>query len=92
MAGALSMAAGEYVSVSSQADAEDADLALERRELARTPERERAELTASYIARGLTTDLARQVTNIAPIDQAGAGDLSFVSENKFIASLKSTQA
>ena len=38
------------------------------------------------------TDLARQVTNIAPIDQAGAGDLSFVSENKFIASLKSTQA
>ena len=38
------------------------------------------------------TDLARQVTNIAPIDQAGAGDLSFVSENKFITSLKSTRA
>ena len=62
MAGALSMAAGEYVSVSSQADAEDADLALERRELARNPERERAELTAIYIARGLTTELARQVS------------------------------
>jgi VIT1/CCC1 family predicted Fe2+/Mn2+ transporter len=62
IAGALSMAAGEYVSVSSQADTEAADLALERRELARNPERERAELTAIYVARGLTPELARQVS------------------------------
>jgi len=62
VAGAFSMAAGEYVSVSSQADAEDADLALERRELARNPEREQAELTAIYISRGLSTDLARKVS------------------------------
>ena len=62
MAGAFSMAAGEYVSVSSQADAEQADLALERRELAQNPRRERAELTAIYIARGLTPELAREVS------------------------------
>ena len=62
VAGALSMAAGEYVSVSSQADTERADLAFERRELARNPERERAELTAIYVARGLTPELARQVS------------------------------
>src|SRR5512145_210259 len=52
-AGALSMAAGEYVSVSSQADTEKADLALERRELAAAPEAERAELAGLYVARGL---------------------------------------
>src|SRR5262249_6100551 len=46
----------------SQADAQDADLALERRELARNPEREQAELTAIYISRGLSTDLARKVS------------------------------
>ena len=62
VAGALSMAAGEYVSVSSQADTEHADLAFERGELARNPERERAELTAIYVARGLTPELARQVS------------------------------
>ncbi len=62
VAGALSMAAGEYVSVSTQADTERADLALEKRELARNPERERAELTAIYVARGLTPELARQVS------------------------------
>jgi VIT1/CCC1 family predicted Fe2+/Mn2+ transporter len=62
VAGALSMAAGEYVSVSSQADTESADLAFERRELARNPERERAELTAIYVARGLTPELAHQVS------------------------------
>lgn len=61
VAGAMSMAAGEYVSVSSQTDAEQADLARERRELAETPDAELAELTHVYEARGLTPDLARQV-------------------------------
>lgn len=60
-AGALSMAAGEYVSVSSQADTESADLARETRELAEAPAAELAELTAIYVARGLTEDLARTV-------------------------------
>jgi len=63
VAGALSMAAGEYVSVSSQADTEHADLAREKRELTQSPESERAELTAIYVARGLTPDLARQVAD-----------------------------
>lgn len=62
-AGALSMAAGEYVSVSSQADTEAADLARERRELAETPEAERAELTGIYVARGLTLALASEVAD-----------------------------
>lgn len=62
-AGALSMAAGEYVSVSSQADTEQADLALERRELAAMPEAERAELAGLYIKRGLTGELAMQVAD-----------------------------
>lgn len=61
VAGAMSMAAGEYVSVSSQTDAERADLARERRELAELPEAELEELTQIYQARGLTHDLARQV-------------------------------
>src|SRR6202795_2753803 len=61
VAGSLSMAAGEYVSVSSQADTEGADLALERGELATAPEAERAELAAIYMTRGLSRDLARQV-------------------------------
>jgi VIT1/CCC1 family predicted Fe2+/Mn2+ transporter len=60
-AGALSMAAGEYVSVSSQADTEAADLARERRELAEQPEFELDELTAVYVGRGLEPDLARKV-------------------------------
>ena len=60
-AGALSMAAGEYVSVSSQTDAEQADLARERKELAETPDAELEELTRIYEARGLTRDLAEQV-------------------------------
>lgn len=63
VAGALSMAAGEYVSVSSQADTELADLDRERRELATTPDLERAELTGIYVARGLTPDLAKQVAD-----------------------------
>ncbi len=61
VAGALSMAAGEYVSVSSQADTEAADLARERRELAADPEHERAELASIYEGRGLTPELAKQV-------------------------------
>ena len=60
-AGSLSMAAGEYVSVSSQADTEQADLAVERRELATKPEAERIELAGLYVARGLSRDLAMQV-------------------------------
>ena len=61
VAGAMSMAAGEYVSVSSQTDAEEADLARERSELADTPQEELEELTNIYIARGLDPDLAAQV-------------------------------
>ncbi len=61
VAGAMSMAAGEYVSVSSQTDAEKADLARERRELAETPEAELEELTQIYVARGLDRDLAERV-------------------------------
>src|SRR4051812_12432818 len=57
VAGALSMAAGEYVSVSSQADTEQADLALERRELAAQPKAEEEELAAIYARRGLDGDL-----------------------------------
>lgn len=59
--GALSMAAGEYVSVSSQRDVEQADLARETEELASLPEHELDELTGIYRARGLEPDLARQV-------------------------------
>jgi VIT1/CCC1 family predicted Fe2+/Mn2+ transporter len=60
-AGALSMAAGEYVSVSSQADTENADLARETNELASQPELELQELTEIYVERGLDLPLARQV-------------------------------
>jgi VIT1/CCC1 family predicted Fe2+/Mn2+ transporter len=63
IAGALSMAAGEYVSVSSQADAEKADLARETRELRDMPEFEREELKQIYVSRGLTPDLAGQVAD-----------------------------
>src|SRR4029079_9968957 len=63
VAGLLSMAAGEYVSVSSQADTERADLARERRELAADPSAEHTELTGIYVARGLTPDLAQQVAD-----------------------------
>jgi VIT1/CCC1 family predicted Fe2+/Mn2+ transporter len=61
VAGAMSMAAGEYVSVSSQADTERADLTRERGELATTPEAELDELTGIYVARGVSPVLARQV-------------------------------
>lgn len=61
VAGALSMAAGEYVSVSSQSDTEKADLALERMELAMEPVAELKELAGIYVARGLDPELARTV-------------------------------
>lgn len=61
IAGALSMAAGEYVSVSSQADVQEADLAMEKRELVKHPEGERKELAAIYERRGLESDLADKV-------------------------------
>jgi VIT1/CCC1 family predicted Fe2+/Mn2+ transporter len=61
VAGAVSMALGEYVSVSSQRDSETAQLAQERRELAETPEQELAELTALYIGKGLSAATAPQV-------------------------------
>jgi VIT1/CCC1 family predicted Fe2+/Mn2+ transporter len=61
VAGALSMAAGEYVSVSSQADTEQADLAKERRELAELPDLELEELTKIYEQRGLDRELAEKV-------------------------------
>lgn len=63
VAGAMSMAAGEYVSVSSQSDTENADLARERGELAADPEAERRELIGIYRERGLTDALATQVAD-----------------------------
>ena len=61
VAGAMSMAAGEYVSVRSQSDTEHADLERERKELATEPEHELAELTGIYVRRGLDKTLAREV-------------------------------
>ncbi len=63
VAGAMSMAAGEYVSVHSQADTENADLARERSELQRDDAGEHRELAALYVARGLDPALARQVAD-----------------------------
>jgi VIT1/CCC1 family predicted Fe2+/Mn2+ transporter len=63
VAGAMSMAAGEYVSVSSQADTEEADLAVERRELAADDAGERRELARIYVGRGLEPALAAQVAD-----------------------------
>jgi VIT1/CCC1 family predicted Fe2+/Mn2+ transporter len=61
VAGAMAMATGEYVSVSSQSDTENADLAREREELRVMPEQERQELAEIYIARGLTPETADEV-------------------------------
>lgn len=73
MAGAMSMAAGEYVSVSSQADTERADLERERWELADDPEHEHAEMTAIYVERGLDEALAAEVaTQLMAHDALGA--------------------
>ena len=87
VSGALSMAAGEYVSVSSQADTERADLAKERRELATTPEAERAELVGIYVARGLSDDLAAQVA-----DQLTAKDALGTHAREELGILETTQA
>jgi VIT1/CCC1 family predicted Fe2+/Mn2+ transporter len=69
----MSMAAGEYVSVSSQADTQSADLARERKELAADPEHEHAELAAIYVKRGLEPALAADVaTQLMNHDAIGA--------------------
>ena len=71
--GSLSMAAGEYVSVSSQADTEKADLTREARELATSPESERNELARIYVARGVSPELAVQVADqLMSADALGA--------------------
>lgn len=73
VAGAMSMAAGEYVSVSSQSDTEHADLEREREELATDGEHEYAELAAIYVARGLDAELAKKVaTQLTAKDALGA--------------------
>lgn len=73
VAGSLSMAAGEYVSVSSQSDTERADLALERKELATQPKAELDELAAIYVQRGLEPALARTVAEqLTAHDAVGA--------------------
>jgi VIT1/CCC1 family predicted Fe2+/Mn2+ transporter len=73
VAGAMSMAAGEYVSVSSQADTERADLARESKELAEDPVGEHAELKGIYVQRGLDESLAAQVaTQLMQHDALGA--------------------
>ena len=69
VAGAMSMAAGEYVSVSSQRDAELADIEIEKGELEREPRAELKELAAIYVKRGLDKDLALKVA-----EQLSAGD------------------
>ncbi len=73
VAGAMSMAAGEYVSVSSQSDTERADIARETRELAEQPQAEHAELTAIYEGRGLDHEMASAVaTQLMQHDALGA--------------------
>ncbi len=73
VAGATSMAAGEYVSVSTQRDAERADIRRERRELAADPEFERAELTEVYVRRGLDRELAATVAErLMAVDPLGS--------------------
>jgi vacuolar iron transporter family protein len=73
VAGALSMAAGEYVSVSSQSDSENADLARERRELEIQPEFEMEELAQTFVARGATLDTARAMAaQLSEHDALGA--------------------
>ena len=73
VAGAMSMAAGEYVSVSSQADTERADLDREGKELATHPQQEHTEMTAIYVGRGLDAELAANVaTQLMAHDALGA--------------------
>jgi vacuolar iron transporter family protein len=79
VAGAMSMAAGEYVSVSSQSDTEEADLARERRELKEQPEFELIELTESFTSRGIShetaLEVARQLTAVDAIGAHGREEL-----------------
>lgn len=73
VAGSMSMAAGEYVSVSSQSDTERADIEKERMELAAQPDHEHAELAAIYVARGLDANTAKTVaTQLTAHDALGA--------------------
>lgn len=73
IAGAMSMAAGEYVSVSSQADTQKADIELERKELQAHPRQEHRELAAIYVKRGLSRQLANEVaTQLMAHDALGA--------------------
>ena len=73
VAGAMSMAAGEYISVSSQSDTEHADLDRERKELAADPQHEHEELAAIYVGRGLDAELAAEVaTQLMKHDALGA--------------------
>jgi VIT1/CCC1 family predicted Fe2+/Mn2+ transporter len=73
VAGSMSMAVGEYVSVSSQRDAEQADIALEQSELAAKPRAELEELAGIYVARGLDQELARKVAvQLSARDRLGA--------------------
>jgi VIT1/CCC1 family predicted Fe2+/Mn2+ transporter len=86
VAGAMSMAAGEYVSVSTQADTEQADLAIERRELELNPENEHAELTAIYVQRGLDQELASAVaTQLTEHDALGAHARDELGLNEILA-------
>lgn len=96
IAGAMSMAAGEYVSVASQQDTQNADLARERHELSNDPHAEHLELKRIYEKRGLTSDLADQVaTQLAEHDALGAhardelGITDFSSANPLQAALTS---
>jgi len=86
-AGAFSMAAGEFVSVSSQADTEKADLARERQELADSPEAERNELIGIYQSRGLSLELATRVA-----DELTATDALGVHAREELGLTESSQA
>ena len=88
VAGALSMAAGEYVSVRSQADTEAADLRLEQRSLKRNSGEELAELTEIYVQRGLSPDLAAQVasqlTHHDALDAHARDELGILLHNRAV--------
>jgi VIT1/CCC1 family predicted Fe2+/Mn2+ transporter len=86
VAGAMSMAAGEYVSVSSQADTEKADLAREKQELKDDPQFEHEELAAIYVQRGLTPELADQVARqLSAKDALGAHARDELGINEIVA-------
>ena len=92
VAGAMSMAAGEYVSVSSQSDTEKADLARERAELLAQPEHEHQELAAIYVKRGLTPELSKEVARqLMAHDDLGAHARDELGINK-MTSAKPVQA